>query len=62
MKAADLDKLNITLVELNKWNAVDLSKVEMDSNRVQVKWSRNKQQSTWRLNTASVDTREVENV
>ena len=60
MKTVDLDKINIALVELNKWNAVDLSEVEIDSNRMKAKWSRIKQQSIWRLNTASVDMREVE--
>ena len=60
MKAIDLDKINIASVELNKWNAVDLSEVEIDINRMKAKWSRIKQQSIWRLNTASVDIWEVE--
>ena len=31
MKSIDLDKFNIAAVELDKWDAVDLSEVESDS-------------------------------
>ena len=34
MKSIDLDKFNIAAVELDRWDAVDLSEVESDSHRV----------------------------